>query len=162
MNLTCQPSIEKRQTQWEIDPNIASGAGHEVLLYSLQEYNTDLVGNPLYAMPYNLEKADWSKFSKKLLELDQSPDYKWGLYTQNGLGQQTSQDLEIGLENEAYKLQKIIQIAADYSIPRKKASHWSKAWWSEKLLKLRKILGQARKLWKRSPTPENHKAYNRG
>lgn len=155
--------LNQRQTQWEINPNLASGADHEVLLYSIQESNTDLVENPIYAMPYNLEKADWSKFSKKLLELDQSPDYRWGLHTENDLGQEmrleTSLELEVGLENEAYKLQKMIQIAADYSIPRKKASHWSKAWWSEKLTKLRKALGQTRKLWKRSPTPENHQAY---
>jgi hypothetical protein len=71
------PRLRQKHIEWEIDHEIASGSDHEILLYSIVESN-NLVQNPIYDMPYNLEKADWKVFSQKLLQLDQSSEFKWG------------------------------------------------------------------------------------
>jgi hypothetical protein len=92
-------------------------------------------------MLYNLEKADWKVFSQKLLELDQSNEFKWGY-----IESETNLDYKLGLDQEALHLQEIIKIAADSAIPRKNPFSRSKAWWSDKLTRLRKLFGKARKL----------------
>ncbi len=50
---------------WQIDENVNTGSDHEVILFSIQSEG-NLVENPLGKMPYNLEKADWKEFHKKL------------------------------------------------------------------------------------------------
>src|SRR5260370_30953831 len=133
------PRLRQKHIEWEIDHDTASGSDHEILLYSIVESN-NLVQNPIYDMPYNLEKADWKVFSQKLLELDQSNEFKWGYI-------ESDADLDyIGLEQEALNLQNIIKIAADSAIPTKRPISRSKAWWSDKLTRLRKLFGKARKL----------------
>jgi hypothetical protein len=51
------PRLGQKHIEWEINQEIASGSDHEILLYSIVESNS-LVHNPIYNMPYNLEKAD--------------------------------------------------------------------------------------------------------
>jgi ribonuclease HI len=146
---------------WEINQEIASGSDHEILLYSIVGSN-DLVQNPIFQMPYNLEKADWKAFSQKLLELDQSIEFTWeNIESDRPNLDQPDQDLDynLGLETEALKLQEMVKRAADSAIPRKRPVSQSKAWWSEKLSNLRKLFGKARKSWKRSPTLDTHKAF---
>jgi len=153
----------RKHIDWEIDKGIASGSDHEILLYSIVLSNDDLIANPAYQMPYNLEKADWKAFSEKLIELDQSPKLRWEYQENIGPewedGPDIELDFDLGLENEALKLQKIIKTAAEASIPRKKPFSKSKAWWTEKLSSLRKQYGKARKLWKKSSTKDTNKAF---
>ena len=144
------PRLGQKHIEWEINHEIASGSDHEILLYSIVESN-NLVQNPIYDMPYNLEKADWKVFSQKLLELDQSPKFKWGYIESDA-----DLDYRLGLEQEALNLQNIIKMAADSAIPTKRPVSRSKAWWSDKLTKLRKLFGKARKLWKRSPDNQHY------
>jgi hypothetical protein len=143
------PRLGQKHIEWEINHEIASGSDHEILLYSIVESN-NLVQNPIYDMPYNLEKADWKVFSQKLLELDQSPEFKWG-YIESEPDADLDLHHRLGLEQEALNLQNIIKMAADSAIPTKRPVSRSKAWWSDKLTRLRKLFGKARKLWKRSP-----------
>src|SRR5215469_12605195 len=183
-----------KHIDWEIDQEVASGSDHEILLYSIVE-SDDLVENPAYESLYNLEKADWKAFSQKLLDLDQSPKFRWeyqepgpipqepgleipqesgleipqesGLEIPQESGLEIPQessleielDFENGLEREATKLQEMIKIAADSSIPKKKPFSRSKAWWTENLLSLRKQFSKARKSWKKSPDQTTYRAY---
>ena len=115
-----------------------------------------------YQMPYNLEKADWKAFSQKLLELDQDPSFSWGYQetgSMQGAGHEIELDFDQGLEDEATKLQEIIEKAAEVSIPKKKSFSRSKAWWTENLSSLRKQFGRARKSWKKSPDQTTYRAY---
>src|SRR5215469_13215936 len=141
--------LQSKHIDWEINHEIASGSDHEILLYSIVESNKSLVENPVYQIPYNLEKADWKKFSQKLLELDQGSDYRWD-YHETNLDWEAEPDIELdfdlGLENEATKLRDMIKTAAEASIPRKKPSLKLKAWWTEELTSLRKQYNIARKL----------------
>ena len=50
---------------WQIDENVNTGFDHEVILFLIQS-ERNLVENSLGKMPYNLEKADWKEFHKKL------------------------------------------------------------------------------------------------
>jgi ribonuclease HI len=145
--------LQNRYIEWEINQETASGSDHEILLYSILG-DENLVENPTYQMLYNLEKADWKAFSEKLLQLDQNLEFQWKY-----IESQAEDNLDERLEAEALNLQRIIQIAADSSIPRKKASNRSKAWWSDKLRKLRRAFGRARKKWKQSPNQENHEIF---
>jgi len=153
--------LSTKHIDWEIDQEIASGSDHQILLYSIVESN-DLVVNPAHQMLYNLEKADWKAFSQKLLELDQSSEYRWD-YQEVGpsWGPDIELDFDLGLEDEDTKLQEMIKKAAEASIPRKKAFSRSKAWWTEELTSLRKQFGRARKAWKRSPSQVTYEAFNK-
>jgi len=139
--------LSSKHIDWEINPEIASGSDHEILLYSIVE-SDDLVENPAYKMHYNLEKADWKVFSQKLLELDQTPEFKWD-YHEIGPIRESGAEIELnfdkGLEDEAIKLRDMIEKAAEASIPKKKSFSRSKAWWTENLSILRKQFGKARK-----------------
>ena len=61
--------LSSKHIEWEINPKIASGSDHKILLYSIVE-SDDLVENLAYKMLYNLDKADWKVFSQKLLDLN--------------------------------------------------------------------------------------------
>src|SRR5215469_2873189 len=127
-----------KHIDWEIDQEVASGSDHEILLYSIVE-SDDLVENPAYQMLYNLEKADWKAFSKKLLDLDQSSKFRWDYHETDPSWEDRTDielDFDLGLENEAIKLQEMIKIAAEASIPRKKPFSKSKAWWTKELTSL--------------------------
>ena len=50
---------------WQIDENVNTGSDYEVILFLIQSEG-NLVENLLGKMPYNLEKADWKEFHKKL------------------------------------------------------------------------------------------------
>jgi hypothetical protein len=99
--------LQSKYIEWEINQELASGSDHEILLYSILG-EEDLVANPNYKMPYNLEKADWKAFSEKLLELNQSPKFQWKYIDSravNSLDQGLNQDIELlGLETEALNL----------------------------------------------------------
>ena len=113
-------------------------------------------------MLYNLEKADWKAFSQKLLELDQSSKFRWDYHETDPSWEDRTDielDFDLGLENEAIKLQEMIKIAAEASIPRKKPFSKSKAWWTKELTSLRRQYGKARKSWKKSPNHDTHRAY---
>src|SRR5215469_14137070 len=130
--------LMRKHIDWEIDQETASGSDHEILLYSIVE-SDDLVENPAYQMLYNLEKADWKAFSQKLLELDQSSKFRWDYHETDPSWEDKTDielDFDLGLENEAIKLQEMIKIAAEASIPRKKPFSKSKAWWTKELTSL--------------------------
>lgn len=141
--------LNQRQVQWEIDPMISSGSDHEILLYSIPLEG--LIENPLTYSPYNLEKADWEKFSQELLKNDKASPSQLG----SCLSQLQSKDLE----REAFQLQSMIQKAADKGIPKKKACSRSKAWWNEELTTLRKCLGAAKRNWKQSQDPQDYQSF---
>lgn len=138
------PSLYQRQMSWDIDTAIASGSDHEIISFSIPR--GEWVDNPLTTSPYNLQKADWELFSKKLLELHDTSDFSTSNITE---------DLrEEDLEREALNLQVLIQTAAETSIPKRKPSSRSKAWWSEDLTSKRRGLGKARRAWKRTQSSE--------
>ena len=137
--------LENLYKDWEIRPDTSSGSDHEILLFSILNED-NMTNNPICQMPYNLEKADWKAFSEKLLKLENEPEFQW---------EYKQEPIDIKLEKEALKLQKIIQLAAKYSIPRRKQLEKSKAWWSNELKDLRKGFGRARKRFKASPTQTN-------
>lgn len=138
--------LGQRQLQWEIDPTISSGSDHEILLYSIPLEG--LVENPLTYSPYNLKKADWEGFSKKLLDLDRV----WP----SQLSPYSHQD---NLEKEANQLQNIIQKAAENTIPRRKTCSRSKAWWNDELTSQRKTLGIVKRRWKQSQDPQDYQDF---
>ena len=78
-------------------------------------------------MPYNLEKADWKAFSIKILELEKTKDYQWKYQEIGPNGNKDRDSLEIELETEALNLQKMIFMAAEFGILRRKAFEKSKA-----------------------------------
>ena len=116
--------LKGQYIDWEIDKDLASGSDHEILLFSILE-SSCLVNNPINIMPYNLEKADWKAFSTKILELEVTKDYQWK-YQETGPSK-NKDSIEKELETEALNLLKMIFMAAEFGIPRRKAFERSKA-----------------------------------
>ena len=54
------------------------------------------------------------------------------------------------LENNAMKLQEIIQFAAEKNIPKRNATARSKPWWSEQITALKKEMSRAKNRWKKT------------
>ena len=150
--------LKGQYIDWEIDKDLASGSDHEILLFSILE-SSCLVNNPINIMPYNLEKADWKAFSTKILELEKTKDYQWKYQETGPNGNKDRDSLEIELETEALNLQKMIFMAAEFGIPRRKAFERSKAWWSDKIKELRKSFNQLRRRWKAYPSQDNYKTF---
>src|SRR6266536_784258 len=61
---------------WQIDENVNIGFDHEVILFLIQSEG-NLVENPLGKIPYNLEKADWKEFDRKLKNSSNQAEFQW-------------------------------------------------------------------------------------
>ncbi len=88
-----------------------TGSDYEVILFSIQSEG-NLVENPLEKMPYNLEKADWKEFYKKLKGSSNQAEFQW-----NPAASSQVEESEKHVEN----LQILIQKAAQKTIPKKKS-----------------------------------------
>jgi hypothetical protein len=104
---------------WEIPHELQIGAEHVLIRFGVITRFTELVENPLYSGPYNLEKANWDRFRNLLrrnaitvLDLYYTCD-NWN-----------NESLDL-LVNE---IQHYIQQAADELIPRKRQLTRSKPW----------------------------------
>jgi len=126
---------------WEIDKQKVSGSDHEIILFSVNIDNGNLVENPLYSNQFNLEKADWKNFEKDLINLANKDEFQSQL--------DNSEISHLVLKQEAEKLRDIILKAAEKNIPKKRITEKSKCWWNSELKTLRKDLSTARRNWKR-------------
>src|SRR6266536_4589279 len=125
---------------WEIDEEKVSGSDHEIILFSINIDNGNLIENPIYNSQYNFEKADWKLFAEELLLHSNKEEF---LSKINNL--EISKEL---LETEAEKLRDIILIAANKAISKKRISEKSKSWWNKELKSLRKELASAKRNYK--------------
>lgn len=125
---------------WEIDEGKVSESDHEIILFSINIDNGNLVENSVHNGQYNFEKADWKMFSEELLLWSNKEEFLSKI--------NDSQISETLLENEAEKLRDIILKAANKAIPRKRFSERSKPWWKKELKILRKELANAKRKYK--------------
>src|SRR6266536_3433352 len=107
-------------------------ADHKIILFSIQSEG-NLVENPLRKIPYNLEKADWKEFHKKLKISSNQAEFQWNPAASNQVNE---------LEKHAKNLQILIQKAAEKTIPKRKPSSRSKPWWNDHINELRKTLSR--------------------
>lgn len=137
------PQLRPFLTNWTINYKLATGSDHEVIQFTLQAEKTELVDSPLTG-PYNLQKADWLKFSTILKEKENEAKREIEAYCQTRE--------EGGLEQAALVLQNLLLKALEESVPRRRPSTRSKAWWSPSLTKLRQQMLEARRISKQLRT----------
>ena len=104
---------------WEIDEDKVSGSDHELILFSINIDNDNLIENPIYNSQYNFEKADWKIFAEELILQSNKEEFTSKI---NIL--QISREM---LETEAEKLKDIITIAASKAISKKRIHEKSKS-----------------------------------
>src|SRR5436190_144156 len=103
----------------EIEKDKVSGSDHELILFSINIDNGNLVENPIYNSQYNFEKADWKIFAEELILQSNKEEFASKI---NIL--QISREM---LETEAEKLRDIIIIAANKAISKKRIHEKSKS-----------------------------------
>ena len=134
-------------SDWHIDESNASGSDHEIIKFYIRTNATELVDNPLCSEHFNLNKADWKKFSEYLLIESQNVDFSH----LNSISK---------LNSAALQLQNLIYAAAEKSIPKRRFSEkYSKCWWSEELRNLRRNYSHLRRIWKRTHSQDSHLQY---
>src|SRR2546430_12433085 len=136
---------------WEIDEDKVSGSDHELILFSINIDNGNLIENPIYNSQYNFEKADWKIFAEELILQSNKEEFTSKI---NIL--QISREM---LETEAEKLRDIITIAASKAISKKRIHEKSKSWWNEELKLLRKELASAKRQYKKNQNQTSQQAF---
>jgi len=104
---------------WEIDEDKVSDSDHELILFSINIDNDNLIENSIYNSQYNFEKADWKIFAEELILQSNKEEFASKI---NIL--QISREM---LEIEAEKLRDIITIAANKAISKKRIHEKSKS-----------------------------------
>lgn len=141
---------------WMVLPPI--GSDHKPIMFTIQINSLDevLVENPILAKKFNTKRADWCKFKKKFNELVeediflQSKIYNLpAYYTQEITGSHSYNrtNTEHLLEKMANLLTKVIQEAAQASIPTIKPGAKSKPWWNEEIRCLRRDMQRKHRLY---------------
>ena len=133
------PQLRPFLTNWNVNSALATGSDHEVIQFTLQAKKVELVESPLTG-PYNLQKADWSKFFNFLQQGKEEALEKLDKLLQSN----KEEDLEQG----ALVLQNLISKALENSVPRRRPSARSKAWWTQNLTTLRHQMSDARRISK--------------
>ena len=111
---------------------------------SIRTNDVQLVDNSLMSGSFNIKKADWEKFEKDL-------KYEAKLNESTFESMNSFEELEAA----ALKLQKIIQKAAESSIPLRRFSEKSKVWWNEDISNKRKHFSSKKRYWKKHSTSLN-------
>ena len=96
-------------TNWLVNPELDTGSDHEVIQFTIVSDNIKMAPLPTYTNRYNWKKADWQKFSSKVIELSLGNDTTW-----KELCNHPSTE---NLEQAAYLLRDNLVDAIDYAIP---------------------------------------------
>jgi hypothetical protein len=61
--------------EWEISEQIVTSSDHEVIQFSINIDNGNLIENSLHNSQYNFDKADWKGFKNDLLLEEKKDEY---------------------------------------------------------------------------------------
>lgn len=112
--------LNRMLIEWEISEQIVTDSDHEVIQFSINIDNGNLVENLLYKSQYNFEKANWKGFKNNLLLEEKKEEFH---------SQIDNSEVSVSLlENEAKKLRNLILKAAEKNIPKKRITERSKPW----------------------------------
>ena len=127
---------------WTVDDENATGSDHEVIKFTITTNtpNSDTMAPHPVQQLYNFNKANWEHFTKYLNQIAKDTIKTISDLCTQGSDQQLEQAAEI--------LRDTLQQAAIQSIPLKKPSIRSKAWWTEQLTTKRKEMAKHKRLWK--------------
>src|SRR6266480_5904864 len=97
---------------WEINEDKVSDSDHELILFSININNDNLIENSIYNSQYNFEKANWKAFAEELILQSNKEEFASKINIS-----EMSREL---LETEAEKLRDIILHAANKDIIKKR------------------------------------------
>jgi ribonuclease HI len=147
--------MNEKIMNWFIDSEESSGSNHELIQFTIELNQEELIENPLLQNQFNFQKAQWEDLHKELDILKNLEQYKFEKIPE----QSNLEMIKIILESNAIKLRNLILKAIENNIPKKKNSEFSKPWWNDDINHKRREMTKYRNIWKRNKDEISLKAY---
>ena len=136
---------------WLVNSELYTGSDHEVIQFTIISNSIETAPLPTITNRYNWKKADWEKFSTRLIELSSNNSTTWR--------QLCYQPSEENLEQAACLLRDNLLNAVEYAIPTIRQTPRTKSWWSDTIKQERTNMLRLKRTWKNNKTKENWQAF---